>query len=169
MRASHSASSALEKIFSSKKQRRSARLERSTPLDGAPRQPQESVRGLLAMSDDARSGAGVTLPDGRTPETARGGTPVPDNVLRAIYGDSLGEKVSDAPGAGPGPSAKTKAEQYDESLKHWWKEYADRKNDEEEEHVSDSLLYDYTHLPRSTPAPTMTDDRVKKTESGEKK
>ena len=63
----------------------------------------------------------------------------------------------------------TKAEQYDESLKHWWKEYADRKNDEEEEHVSDSLLYDYTHLPRSTPAPTLTDDRVKKTESGEKK
>jgi len=121
------------------------------------------------MSGDAQSGAGVTLPDGRAPETARGGTPVPDHVLRAIYGDTLGEKVSDAPGAGSGPSAKTKAEQYDESLKTWWKEYADRKNDEEEEHVSDSLLYDYTHLPRSTPAPTLTDDRVKKTESGEKK
>ena len=51
------------------------------------------------------------------------------------------------PGSGSGPSAKNQAEQYDESLKTWWKEYADRKNDEEEEHVSDSLLYDYTHLP----------------------
>ena len=89
-------------------------------------------------------------------------------MLRATW-DTLGEKVSDAPGAGSGPSAKTKAEQYDESLKTWWKEYADRKNDEEEEHVSDSLLYDYTHLPRSTPAPNLTDDRVKKTESGGKK
>ena len=121
------------------------------------------------MSGDAQLGAGVTLPDGRAPETARGGTPVPDHVLRAIYGDTLGEKVSDAPGAGSGPSAKTKAEQYDESLKTWWKEYADRKNDEEEEHVSDSLLYDYTHLPRSTPAPNLTDDRVKQTESGGEK
>ena len=120
------------------------------------------------MSSDARSDAGVTLPDGRAPQTARGGTPVPDHVLRAIYGDTLGEKVSDAPGAGTGPSARTKAEQYDASLKTWWKEYADRKNDEEEEHVSDSLLYDYTHLPRSTPAPTLTDDRVKQTESGKK-
>ena len=52
------------------------------------------------MSGDAQSGAGVTLPDGRAPETARGGTPVPDHVLRAIYGDTLGEKVSDAPGEG---------------------------------------------------------------------
>ena len=111
----------------------------------------------------------MTLPDGRAPQTARGGTPVPDHVLRAIYGDTLGEKVSDAPGAGPGPSARTKAEQYDASLKTWWKEYADRKNDEEEEHVSDSLLYDYTHLPRSTPAPNLTDDRVKQTESGGEK
>jgi hypothetical protein len=36
----------------------------------------------------------------------------------------------------------------------WWKEYAERKNDEEQEHVCDSLLYDYTHLPRTAPAPT---------------
>ena len=35
----------------------------------------------------------------------------------------------------------------------WWVEYADRKNDEEDEHVSDSLLYDKSHLPRSAPAP----------------
>jgi hypothetical protein len=114
----------------------------------------------MSASDDAQQGASVTLPDGRAPETARGGTPVPYHVLRAIYGDIF-DKVPEAPG--PGPSAKTKAEQYDDSLKTWWKEYADRKNHEEEEHVSDSLLYDYTHLPRSTPAPTLTDDRVKKT------
>lgn len=35
----------------------------------------------------------------------------------------------------------------------WWTEYADRKNDEEDEHVSDSLLYDRSHLPRTIPAP----------------
>ncbi len=35
----------------------------------------------------------------------------------------------------------------------WWEEYADRKNDEEDEHVADSLLYDRSHLPRSIPAP----------------
>ena len=34
------------------------------------------------------------------------------------------------------------------------KEYASRKNDEEEEHVADSLLYDERcHLPRTIPAP----------------
>ena len=35
----------------------------------------------------------------------------------------------------------------------WWGEYSDRKNDEGEEHVADSLLYDRNHLPRSAPAP----------------
>lgn len=35
----------------------------------------------------------------------------------------------------------------------WWVEYADRKNDEEDEHVADSLLYDKRHLPRTAPAP----------------
>lgn len=35
----------------------------------------------------------------------------------------------------------------------WWQEYADRKNDEEDEHVADSLLYDRSHLPRTIPAP----------------
>jgi len=42
----------------------------------------------------------------------------------------------------------------------WREEYADRKNDEEEEHVSDSLLYDYTTLPRSAPAPNLVHDRL---------
>ena len=27
-------------------------------------------------------------------------------------------------------------------VSRWWAEYSDRKNDEEDEHVSDSLLYD---------------------------
>ena len=108
-------------------------------------------------------GTSVTLPDGRAPATARDGTPVPDNVLRAIYGDSLGISPGTKSGDAPQQShpQKPKSQQYDESLKTWWKEYADRKNDEEEEHVSDSLLYDYTHLPRSAPAPNLTDDRVK--------
>ena len=35
----------------------------------------------------------------------------------------------------------------------WWSEYADRKNDEEEEYVANSLLYDRNHLPRMAPAP----------------
>ena len=105
----------------------------------------------MSEREPADAQASVKLPDGREPATARGGTKVPDHVLRAIYGDSLGG------GEGAGTTAPaqgtSKAEQYDASLKTWWKEYADRKNDEEEEHVSDSLLYDYTHLPRSAPAP----------------
>ena len=36
----------------------------------------------------------------------------------------------------------------------WWSDYADRKNDDEaDEHVADSLLYDRRHLPRTAPAP----------------
>lgn len=35
----------------------------------------------------------------------------------------------------------------------WWTEYADRKNDETDEYVANSLLYDRNHLPRSAPAP----------------
>lgn len=38
-------------------------------------------------------------------------------------------------------------------LYRWWTEYSDRKNDEEDEHVADSLLYDRNHLPRSAPPP----------------
>jgi hypothetical protein len=106
-------------------------------------------------------------PPGTSPSVARGTTRVPDHVMRAIYGDDYvppDAPVAETTTAGETHPAKGegKAEAYDASLKTWWKEYADRKNDEEVEHVSDSLLYDYTHLPRSTPAPTMTDDRVKK-------
>ena len=35
-------------------------------------------------------------------------------------------------------------------------EYSDRKNDEEDEHVADSLLYDRSHLPRTIPAPQVS-------------
>lgn len=35
----------------------------------------------------------------------------------------------------------------------WWAEYADRKNDETDEYVANSLLYDRNHLPRSAPPP----------------
>ena len=45
----------------------------------------------------------------------------------------------------------------------WWQEYAARKNSEDEEHVCDSLLYDFSHLPRTTPAPNYLEDRVVQT------
>ena len=82
------------------------------------------------------------------------------------FGRVLAGGDEDAQRAGEPQRLKlmSKAERYDESLKTWWKEYADRKNDEEEEHVSDSLLYDYTHLPRMTPAPNLTEDRLKHVE-----
>ena len=41
----------------------------------------------------------------------------------------------------------------DLAMRRWWKEYSDRKNDEEDEHVADSLLYDRSHLPRAAPPP----------------
>jgi hypothetical protein len=125
-------------------------------------------------SDLARASEMTTNPSpppGTSPSVARGTTRVPDHVMRAIYGDDyvppdapVAETTTTTTTAGETHPAKGegKAEAYDASLKTWWKEYADRKNDEDVEHVSDSLLYDYTHLPRSTPAPTMTDDRVKK-------
>lgn len=52
-----------------------------------------------------------------------------------------------------GKSKESKSKQLEKSLTNWWKEYADRKNDEEDEHVADSLLYDRNHLPRTAPAP----------------
>lgn len=64
-------------------------------------------------------------------------------ILDAIYGKQ---------------SEGVKKEAYDSSLGNWWREYAIRKNDEEEEHVADSLLYDERcHLPRSAPRPDVLD------------
>ena len=67
------------------------------------------------------------------------GSELPDHVRRAIYGEmSLEEKRAAC----------------DKSMNNWWREYAARKNDEEEEHVADTLLYDERcHLPRMAPRP----------------
>jgi hypothetical protein len=75
---------------------------------------------------------------------------LPKAVLDAIHGRQAPEE---------------KKAQYDQSLGNWWSEYAARKNDEEEEHVADSLLYDERcHLPRSAPRPDVvpSDSSVKK-------
>lgn len=70
------------------------------------------------------------------------------SVMEAIYGAQ---------------SEQEKKEVYDRSLGHWWKEYASRKNDEEEEHVADSLLYDERcHLPRSAPRPDVVKEAGQK-------
>ena len=50
-------------------------------------------------------------------------------------------------------SAEDKIRKLDRSQQSWWCQYADRKNDEDEEAVADSLLYDRNTLPRSAPAP----------------
>ncbi|KAK9821552.1 hypothetical protein WJX81_000199 [Elliptochloris bilobata] len=60
----------------------------------------------------------------------------PEHVLQAIYGKTA-----------------EKRKVYEQSLNSWWAEYAARKNDEEDEHVADSLLYDLNHLPRAAPPP----------------
>lgn len=65
-------------------------------------------------------------------------------VINAIYGNQ---------------TSKGKKEKYDSSLGNWWKQYASRKNDEEDEQVADSLMYDERcHLPRSAPRPDVVMD-----------
>ena len=44
----------------------------------------------MSEHEPADNPATVKHPSGREPATARGGTKVPDHVLRAIYGDTLG-------------------------------------------------------------------------------
>lgn len=71
-------------------------------------------------------------------------TLLPESVLRAIRGEATAEEKRAA---------------YDGSLRRWWGEYAARKNDEEEEHVADSLMYDERlHLPRTTRRPDVCED-----------
>ena len=67
------------------------------------------------------------------------GGELPEDVRRAIYGEmSLEEKRAAC----------------DRSMNNWWREYAARKNDDEEEHVAETLLYDERcHLPRTAPRP----------------
>ena len=67
------------------------------------------------------------------------GGELPDSIRRAIYGEMTLEEKRAA---------------VDKSMNNWWREYAARKNDEEEEHVADTLLYDERcHLPRTAPRP----------------
>ena len=74
---------------------------------------------------------------------AQGGD-LPDFVRRAIYGEVTLEEKRAA---------------LDTSMNNWWREYAARKNDEEEEHVADTLLYDERcHLPRTAPRPDVVFD-----------
>mmetsp|Transcript_2135 Transcript_2135/g.4948 ORF Transcript_2135/g.4948 Transcript_2135/m.4948 type:complete len:107 (-) Transcript_2135:346-666(-) len=61
----------------------------------------------------------------------------------------------------------TKAEAYNNSLRKWWGEYSDRKNDEEE-HPCDSLYYDRNTLPRMTPAPDVVARRAPEEKNEEK-
>lgn len=87
-----------------------------------------------AASDKTPGNAGSASED--KPEKS---STLPQAVLDAIHGRQTPED---------------KKAQYDRSLGNWWGEYAARKNDEEEEHVADSLLYDERcHLPRSAPRP----------------
>ena len=72
------------------------------------------------------------------------GAELPDFVRRAIYGEITLEEKRAA---------------LDTSTRNWWREYAARKNDEEEEHVADTLLYDERcHLPRMAPRPDVVVD-----------
>jgi hypothetical protein len=69
----------------------------------------------------------------------RKGGELPEHVRRVIYGELTLEEKRAA---------------LDAFTQNWWKEYAARKNDEEEEHVADTLLYDERcHLPRMAPRP----------------
>jgi len=125
-------------------------------------------RHVLTSNSDASSA--VEMSDARAPATARGGTQVPQHVLEAIYGKAT---TTTTTGTTTGTTTTTttteieaKKQRYDESLATWWKTYSERKNDEDEEHVADSLLYDYRHLPRTTPAPNYAEDRLQKVEPG---
>ncbi len=59
-----------------------------------------------------------------------------------------------------------KKAEYEASLRRWWGEYADRKNDEEDEYVANSLLYDRNHLPRTAPAPDCCQNDPKPDDGG---
>ena len=93
----------------------------------------------------------------------------PDHVLKAIYSTQHIVDVSESDESHAkrvvidDELRKKKLEEYDANLAKWWQEYAARKNSEDEEHVCDSLLYDFSHLPRTTPAPNYLEDRVVQT------
>lgn len=77
---------------------------------------------------------------------------VPEYIRRAIYGEMTLEEKRAA---------------VDKSTTNWWREYSARKNDEEEEHVADTLLYDERcHLPRTAPRPDVVPDYNEVTHGG---
>lgn len=92
-------------------------------------QQQAPDAAVLPPPSAANGGGSISSSKGRS-------SGCPPHVLEAIYGKQ-----------------KDKTAAYEKSLHRWWTEYADRKNDEEEEYVSNSLLYDRNHLPRTAPAP----------------
>ena len=81
----------------------------------------------------------VHRPAGESPASS-----CPQYILDAIYGGQDNSRAN----------AMSKTEQYNISLSNWWQTYSERKHDEDdEENVSDSLLYDKNTLPRSAPRP----------------
>jgi hypothetical protein len=107
--------------------------------------------GTAANGAPAANGNGApppaAAPAAAAPTTATNTTTtslLPESVLRAIRGEATAEEKRGA---------------YDQGLRRWWGEYAARKNDEEEEHVADSLMYDERlHLPRTTRRPDVCDE-----------
>lgn len=103
----------------------------------------------------------------REVSSCRGAT-VPAHVLEAIYGKGAFQASESVGGpgvrgdtregnAGAAP-ATSKEALYETSLRRWWSDYAARKgDDDEEEYLSNSLLYDKNTLPRSVPAPVFRD------------
>tara|TARA_B100000524_G_scaffold343958_2_gene240632 strand:+ start:181 stop:681 length:501 start_codon:yes stop_codon:yes gene_type:complete len=87
--------------------------------------------------------SGMSPPPGASPPPAPRPN-LPPEILRAIYGEQTLEEKRSA---------------CDRSINNWWQEYAARKNDEEEDHVADTLLYDERcHLPRTVPRPDVVPD-----------
>jgi hypothetical protein len=102
------------------------------------------------------------------------GVKCPEHVLRAIYSEKhivnseSDEESEERKLRIDELERERKLKEYDDNLRAWWAEYAQRKNAEDEEHVCDSLLYDFSHLPRNTPAPNFLNDRVLSTTTKKK-
>ena len=103
---------------------------------------------------------------GREASSCRGAS-VPSHVMEAIYGKGAFQATAaeEASGvdervgsSGEAPRTTSKEALYEASLRRWWSDYAARKgDDDEEEYLSNSLLYDKNTLPRSVPAPVFRD------------
>ncbi|GBF88335.1 hypothetical protein Rsub_01047 [Raphidocelis subcapitata] len=90
----------------------------------------------------AAAAAGAAAPPA-APAQQAGGSGLSEAMRRAIHGEVTPQE---------------KDAQLKGSLQRWWKEYAGRKN-EEEDMVADSLMYDERcHLPRTTAGPRFDDE-----------